>query len=307
MKNSLPLISPRRFLGICFLSIVLVNWLPESVLAPLNRATASLSGLFLSLFGRNAEVAGDIIRLDGFRVQIVTECTPIYCVILYGAFLFSVPASRKTRLTGLATGIAFLGSVNVARIAAVTAIGAKSRLLFEIIHVYLGQVVMLLLVVAASFVWYRWATRSVEMKALFILRTLALASVIFLPWLILNETYVKAQDTLTRGIFALAGYRLFIPYGRAIYFQTFNTVLLLGMVFADRSIPVRLKAVWAVSGVTILPAWQLLFRVGNVLLTAFSWQPALPLTISISVIGEYLLPLMLWFAATHAFGTIKER
>lgn len=237
---------------------------------------------------------------------IITECTALYSIILFGAFIFSSPASLKSRLVGLMVGVPFLVTVNTLRIALITIIGDKYPALFEAVHVYLAQVVMIILVVAVSFAWLRMATRSEDMNTSFLLRAFAMASVIFLPWLIMNETYVKAMDHLALGIFRLAGYRLIITYGHLVYFQTFNTVLFLALIFAERQLPLRRRVLWAVAGVTILAIGHLLFRVGNVLLTAFSWQPALQMTISLSVIGEYLLPLMLWFASTRAFNTIKE-
>ncbi len=307
MNNGMSPINPVRFIGVCVLSFVLIVWLPESFFAPLNQATAHLAGSCLALFGEHPETGGDLISLHGFRVWIVTECTALYSIILFGAFIFSAPASLKSRLVGLLAGIPFLVTVNTLRIALITMIGAKYPALFEAAHVYLAQVVMIILVIASSFLWLRMATRSEEMNTPFLLRAFSLSSIIFLPWLILNETYVKALDYVTAGIFALAGYRLMIPYGNLVYFQTFNTVLFLALIFAERRLSPRRKAAWAAAGVTILAAGHLLFRVGNVFLTAFSWQPALRMTISLSVIGEYLLPLLLWLAATRAVKTTKER
>jgi exosortase H (IPTLxxWG-CTERM-specific) len=307
MENGMSPIKPIRFIGVCILSFVLIVWLPESVFAPLNHATAYLAGLCLALFGNTGEVAGDLFSLNGFRVLIITECTALYSIILFGGFIFSAPASLKSRLVGLLAGIPFLVTVNTLRIALITMIGARYPALFEAAHVYLAQVVMMILVVASSFIWLRMATRSEEMMNIpFLMRAFAMASIIFLPWLILNETYMKALDYVTAGIFALAGYRLMIPYGNLVYFQTFNTVLFLALIFAERRLSPRRKAAWALVGVTILAAEHLLFRVGNVMLTAFSWQPALRMTMSLSVIGEYLLPLFLWLAATRAFKTTKD-
>ncbi len=284
---------------------ILIGSLPETIFAPLNHATAYLASLCLDLFGEHPETAGNLISLNGFQVWIITECTALYSIILFGAFIFSSPASLKARLVGLMTGVPFLVSVNTLRIALITIIGAKYPALFEAAHVYLAQVVMMILVVASSLIWLRLAARSEEMYTSFLLRAFATASIVFLPWLIFNEVYVKALDRLTSGIFALAGYRLVIPYGQLVYFQTFNTVLFLALIFAEQKLSLRRKAAWALAGVTILAAGHLLFRVGNVLLTAFAWQPALRITMSLSVIGEYLLPLILWIVATHATKTIQ--
>jgi hypothetical protein len=42
---------------------------------------------------------------------------------------------------------------------------------------------------------------------------------------------------------------------------------------------------------------HLLIRGCNVFLTAFSWQPAIPITTALEVIGQYLLPVLIWVIA----------
>ena len=292
-------IRPLYFLGICVLSFVSIIGLPDSVFVPLNHVVASLSGLCIGLFGRPSVVAGDIITLNGFRVQIITECTGVYCMVLFGAFVVSVPSSLKSRLTGLLLGVSFLGTVNILRIAFVTMVGAGYPGLFEGVHVYLGQVVMLLLTVAVSLAWKRWATRSASGSGMFLLRATALASIIFPLWLVVNRAYVRGLDHLVAGLFSLADYRLVFPYRHMAYYQTFNVVLLVALILAERRIHSYRKVIWTVGGVAILAAGHLLFRIGNVMLTAFEWQPALPLTKGLTVFGEYLVPILIWLAVAQ--------
>lgn len=297
MENGMLPIKLHHFIGVSVLSFILIGFLPESVFLPLNHATAHLAGLCLTLFGEHPVTVGEFVSLNGFQVLIITECTALYSIILFSSLIFSVPASLKSRLAGLLAGVPFLVAVNSLRIALVTMIGAKYPALFEAAHVYLAQVVMIILVIAASFLWLRLATRSEEINTPFLLRVLAMASIIFLPWLVVNRVYVETLDRLMVGTFALADYRLIIPYGHLLYFQTFNTVLFLAMIFAERRLSPRRKAAWAAAGMILLAAGHLLFRIGNVLLTAFSWQPAFQLTTLLTICGEYLLPILLWLAA----------
>ena len=110
-----------------------------------------------SPFREHPETVGDMISLKGFQVQIITECTALYSIILFGAVIFSAPASLKSRMAGLLAGIPFLVAANTLRIALVTMIGAKYPALFEPVHVYLAQVVMIILVVGVSLVWLEWS------------------------------------------------------------------------------------------------------------------------------------------------------
>jgi exosortase H (IPTLxxWG-CTERM-specific) len=306
VNSRMPPIKPFSFIGLCSVSFVLIVWLPESVFVPFNHATAYLAGLCLTFFGEHPETAGAMISLGGFRVRIITECTPLYSLVLFGVLVCSVPVGLRTRLAGLLAVMPLLVAANTLRIALVTIVGAAHPALFEAVHVYLAQIVMLLLVIAASLVWIHWATGPGQGEGPFLLRALALASIIFLPWLILNEAYVKALDLLITGVFALADYRLEIPYGNLVYFQTFNTVIYLALILAEKWLSIKARIAWASAGVLILAAGHVLFRIGNVLLTAFSWHPALPLTIFLNLFGEYLLPVILWVAAVKGRQYQKE-
>jgi exosortase H (IPTLxxWG-CTERM-specific) len=127
-----------RFVLASSMLFALAVSLPGSWSEPLNRVTASLSCACIALFGGHAQVAGDLISLDGFRVRIITECTSLYSVLLFAAFLLAVPAALNQRLAGLAAGATLLTCANTLRIAAVTVVGARRPALFEILHVYLG-------------------------------------------------------------------------------------------------------------------------------------------------------------------------
>jgi exosortase H (IPTLxxWG-CTERM-specific) len=298
MNNGMSPINSVRFIGVCVLSFILIGFLPESFFAPLNHATTSLAGLCLALFGEHPETAGDLISLNGFRVLIITECTVLYSIILFGAFIFSAPASLKSRLVGLLSGVPFLVTVNTFRIALITMIGAKYPAFFEAAHVYLAQVVMIILVVAASLLWLRWSSLSADGNGMFLLRAFAAASFIFPLWLIMNRAYVKSLDLVMTEIFSLTNYRLTIAYKHFVYFQTFNMVIFAALILAEQRIPARRRFAWMVAGAAILAAGHLLFRIGNVLLTAFAWQPAFQLTTLLTLCGEYLLPIFFWLAAS---------
>ncbi|HTP64329.1 MAG TPA: exosortase H [Geobacteraceae bacterium] len=299
-------VRPWRFAAICLALFILVMMLPEAVLAPLNRATAHLAGLCIALFGGQARVSSDMISLDGFLVKIITECTALYCIMLHGAFIMSVPASIKARIAGFLAGGAFLTTADILRIALVTIIGAVHPALFEAAHIYLAQIVMLLMVIVVSLAWLRWAANDDEWDGPFLIRIGLLASAIFPFWLMANVPYVRLADRLVSGLFNLANYRVIFSYEYAAFFQTFNVVLYCALMLAERRLFLRCRLACAIAGCVILAAGHLLFRIGNVLLTGFSWQPALPLTIFLNLFGEYLLPVLLWIAAINVFSGKKE-
>lgn len=150
-----------RFALPCTLLFLAAVWL-EPFMGPLNRATAVLSGKTLALFGFMPQVRDDLITLDGFTVKIVSECTALYATLLLAAFILATPATWRERLAGIAAGSAAIGVVNLLRIAAVTIIGRFDPVRFEIIHVYLGQIAMMVLVLYCCLTWVRWSSGKKE-------------------------------------------------------------------------------------------------------------------------------------------------
>ena len=297
MKNGTSLINPVRFIGVCVLSFILIGSLPESFFAPLNHATTSLAGSCIGFFGGHALVSEDMISMDGFRVRIITECTSLYSVVLFSAFLLSVPASLKARLAGMAAGAAILSCFNILRIAAVTAVGASRPALFEIFHVYLGQVVMIIMVIAACLAWLHLIQpRKPKFKAVtFLIRFVVCSTLLFLVWFVFNVAYVKfTDDHVVRRLFSMNNVQLEIPYGHMIYYQTFNIVTFVGLVLAGGTRVLREKIRIVAAGVAIIVAMHILFRVSNVLMTAYGMESAARISDSIYIIGQYMIPVLLW-------------
>ena len=146
----------RTILGfglLCTVLIVLSAWLPERVHQPLNAATAALTAMLLDFCGAAPVLQGAHLSLGGCQVVIVPECTGLYPTLLFCSFVAACPASLRTKASGMALGAAALNAANIARIAAVIALGSRWPALFEIAHVYLAQIMMVLLVFLACLLW----------------------------------------------------------------------------------------------------------------------------------------------------------
>jgi exosortase H (IPTLxxWG-CTERM-specific) len=301
MKKGISPIKPIRFIGVCIMSFVLIVWLPESVFAPLNQATAHLAGLCLALFGEHPETAGNIISLHGFPVRIITECTALYSMVLFGAFLFSAQASLKARVVGLLFGGSFLTVANIFRIALITMTGAKYPNLFEIFHIYLGQIVMMLLVIGSSLAWLRWSAGSAD-SFRFIISVAVLVSLLFIPWLVVNRLYVAALDSVVRFIFSLFGYAVTTPRPLAVYNHTFAVPLIFSLIMALHDLPFRRRLNYMGAGILIIACWHILFRVSHVLWTAFAINQFESILQFIYILGQYLLPILFWLAAMRGIS-----
>ncbi len=286
--------SALRFALLCTMLLLAALWL-EPYLAPLCRATAVQLNALLGLAGLSPHVQGDLVTLSGFTVRIVPECTPLYASLLYGAFVMAQPATWSRTLAGLTVGTLVITSFNLIRIAIVTVAGpAVSPLMFDILHVYFGQVAMLMLVVAAALVWLRCSAGGPP-PFTFLLRAGIIASALFIPWIAFNRSYVAFLDNLVSALFSLLypGYQLLTPRPFPIYNHTFAVPLFLALLLASRNNWrwSRLPAI--AGGVCVIACWHTLFRVSHVVWTALDMAEIMPLHQGIYLLGQFLLPFLL--------------
>jgi exosortase/archaeosortase family protein len=229
-------------------------------------------------------------------VRIVTECTPLYACLLYGAFVLAQPTSLLRTLAGLLTGVLVITVANLLRITFVTAAGpVVSHFVFDVLHVYLGQVAMLILVLAAALLWLRWSAAG-QSPFPFLLRVGLFATVLFIPWVVINRAYVALLDRLVAALFSMLtpGNVLLIPRPLAIYNHTFAVPLFLALVLAGRTPWSVNRFAATVGGVYIIAGCHVLFRVSHVVWTALDVPEIIPLHQGIYLTGQFLLPFLLW-------------
>ncbi|MFZ4856665.1 MAG: hypothetical protein ACOYL3_09735 [Desulfuromonadaceae bacterium] len=286
-----------RFALLCTLFLLAAVWL-EPHLVPLCRATATQVGMLLGLVGYAPLVQGELVNLPGFSVRIVSECTPLYVCLLYAAFVLAQPSTLVRTLAGLFTGILVISVANLLRIAFVTAAGTVlAPILFDILHVYFGQVAMLLLVVTACLLWLRWSADG-QTPLPFMLRAGLIATALFVPWLMINRDYVAYLDTLVALLFSwlYPGYQLLTPRPLPIYNHTFAVPLLLSLVVAGWKSWAWRRCGALIGGICLIAGWHTLFRISHVIWTALNVPEIEPLHQAIYLLGQFLLPFLLWFS-----------
>lgn len=267
---------------------------PDGVFEPLNRITATMAAELLVLMGRDVYASGTLIRLDGFSARVVAECSVLNPAILFVSFILAADAPPRAKAGGILAGIPILNSINVLRIAAVIATGAGAPSLFEAVHVYAGQIFMVVMVLCGALLWSRRSETGGGETSPFLLRVLAWSILLFIPWLFMNRWYVAAGDVPLRFLFDLAGRPVDLPVGHSLYYQTFNSVLFASLVLATGALPFWRRAVALGGGLLLLAMGHQLFRVSNILLSAFGVREAYGVSVGIHVISGYLLPLLLW-------------
>jgi exosortase H (IPTLxxWG-CTERM-specific) len=304
--------SPRFLLTFvsCSLSLFAFSiWLPESAFYWLNQNTAHTVAYLLNIFGTHPLLSGVTLSRNGFAVSVITECSTLYMAILFFSFVVAYPAALRHKLIGLPLGIAVLHAGNVLRIATIFSIGVTSRSSFEFVHVYLGQVLMVLFVLTVCLAWLNIqsdpSTRKHELFA-FLVRFLAFTSIPFLLWLPLNREYVKFTDQVVMGLFSLFVHRFAMKYQHAFYYQTFNVVTFTGLILATRIKPLGRKLRMLAVGHVAIFALHILFRVCNVQIAYFHNEPAERIGAGITVCGQYILPVSLWLLMIRMKAAVQK-
>ncbi len=260
-------------------NIVALSLFPEEWYAPLNRLTAFLSGEALLLFLPTANVDGAFISAGGFRVNVISECSAIHLIALLISFIYAFPSDSKKKLCGIVTGAIFLFAVNIMRIALITIIGMRMPGIFDISHIYLGQIVMMIIMICFSLYWCLWASgaSSMESPANYILWFLVFSSLGFVIWLPLNKVFIIIVDHIVLRFFVLIHRPVAIPHMHTYYYQTFSLISLTGLLLAFKKVKLSIRIRWIAYGVMLLFLFQILLRVCNAWITAYgvAWLTSL--------------------------------
>jgi exosortase H (IPTLxxWG-CTERM-specific) len=289
-----------RFGAVAGVLYILFNWLPTSWVAdPLSRQTAAMTAFLLGIIGVTSSVSGALVSTPSFAVKIIPECTAIFVATLFSSFVAAYPASLKQKATGLAAGLSFLFAANLLRVLLIFLVGMKSRDLFEIAHVYIGQIVMILLVLLTCMTWLRSMT-SVHMQDRpfpFLIRCVAYSSLPFALWLYLDQGFVFANLFLIKSLLHFFGFHVAIPEQLKLYPQTFNTFHLIAftaLILATRSIDPSKKARSLAIGIILLCTTHFLFRLHQVLFLDFHVSWAFRPFVASIIIDQWILPFGLW-------------
>jgi exosortase H (IPTLxxWG-CTERM-specific) len=123
-----------------------ITRLTPSTFTPLNNYTTTTLGFLLQLLGMHPTVDGALLSAGGFSVKIIDGCSALFVFILFSSFVLAYPTTFKNKAIGLIFGIPSLFVVNTLRLTVVFFAGLWRPDLFEYVHAYLWQTIMIILV-----------------------------------------------------------------------------------------------------------------------------------------------------------------
>lgn len=151
----------RRFLfsfvGIAVVAYTLVYLPPirSHVIGPFTIAITQLSGGLIKLFGGEVWIAGNMLSIPGFSVEVLDLCNGVEATLLLWSAVLAFRAPLAYKLKGLLVGTLTVHSLNIVRIISLLYLGAYNQALFHWVHSYLWDALIMLDILIVFIVWLR--------------------------------------------------------------------------------------------------------------------------------------------------------
>jgi len=283
-----------------------ITVLAPCTFTPLNNHTATTLGFLLQVLGMQPAVQGAVVSVADFSVKIIGECSALYVFILFSSFVLAYPTSLKNKAIGLLFGIPGLFAVNTLRLAVVFLAGLWRPDIFEYVHVYLWQPIIIILIFISCMVWLRYVvtipTRNRPLS--FLVRFIAFSSIPFLIWFHLDKIYVSITGHVTEFLLNCMGYHVRLEPDPAILFYpaTFNLIVFAALILATQSASISSKGAKTkalIIGISLMALVEVIHELFQVL-AYFGMQHALEIMHTTRIANQYLLPFGLWLAFIYA-------
>ncbi|MXY47618.1 MAG: hypothetical protein F4Y44_11735 [Chloroflexi bacterium] len=122
----------------------------------LTTVLAKSAAFALGMIGISASANGAIIDAGSFSAFVATQCTAMDIVLVFSAGVLIFPVPLKARVWALALGIPAIIALNFVRIISLMLIGITSPEHFDLLHLTVSQISM---VVSALTIWLFWVRR----------------------------------------------------------------------------------------------------------------------------------------------------
>ena len=100
---------------------------------------------------------GSIIALPSIALDVRFGCNGLEAVMIYAVAVIAFPASWKNRLMGILGGFLIIQIINLLRIALLAYSAVHFKSLFEYIHIYIAQGMMIAVSLGIFFIYLNYA------------------------------------------------------------------------------------------------------------------------------------------------------
>lgn len=157
----------RYFVIFLLLVVVLfaVELLPigqTGFVLPFTARLARTSAEVMQLVDDQVQVQGKIIwyQTTGFAISIEAGCNGVEAGIILLAAMLAFPATWRQKLIGILIGLVSVEFLNIVRIVTLFYLGQWDKQMFEWVHLYIWQALIMLDVLLIFLFWLRWCSTS---------------------------------------------------------------------------------------------------------------------------------------------------
>ena len=152
--------------GLCyfFFNIVVERWfeLFRPFLAFQAKAVVSI----INLFGAGAWAENEIVHSLGSSMRIARGCDGVEALSFLLAGVLAFPTSGRSKVIGIVIGVPLIQAINLARLVLLYYAAASFPALFEGIHIYVGQALLILSSTGIFIFWLALTSYTVWLVAM---------------------------------------------------------------------------------------------------------------------------------------------
>ena len=140
--------------------VLSLPWVESSLVDPWTRLNAAGTAAVARVIGIEAEAHGADVFYGRGSLRIVVGCNGVEALLILGAALLAFPASWAHRATGVLGGTVAILGVNLVRLVNLVAVAKFAPAWLDLFHVYVWQVLIVLVAVGLFLTWGTRVTRA---------------------------------------------------------------------------------------------------------------------------------------------------
>ena len=149
------------YLVLMSLFFLLIAWTPIKNAIDLNglytKAIVFITAKILEIMGMLCTSQGSVITISGTSLDIKFGCNGLEAVMIYSVGIISFPATWKKKFLGIVAGFIVIQIINIIRIVVLAYSSIYFKTLFEYIHIYIAQGMMIAIALGIYLLWIGYA------------------------------------------------------------------------------------------------------------------------------------------------------
>ena len=142
-----------------FFALFTTDFFIDNVMIPFTTWVAFCSSMILNVFGSWTSVSGTHLSSSDFGINIVYGCNGVFATAILLSGIIAYPSRIRAKFAGVLIGIPVVFAVNQLRVVSLFLLGRRYPGVFEEVHVYVWQPII---IIFAIFVWDFWARNLVR-------------------------------------------------------------------------------------------------------------------------------------------------